>query len=184
MALKSTIFRMNLSLADVDRGLYQDFPLRLARHPSETDARLMLRVLAFAFAADERLEFGRGISTEDEPDLWRRSLDGRVEQWIELGTPEPERLRKACGRAEQVLLYAYGDRAVPVWWRKHAEALGRLNRLQVLQVGDAPLQALAAMLSPGVQLQCTINEGSALLVSGEQVVDITPTVLQSLAAAG
>jgi uncharacterized protein YaeQ len=182
MALKSTIFRIHLSLADVDRGLYQDFPLTVARHPSETDARLMLRVLAFALHADERLEFGRGISTADEPDLWRRSLDGRIEQWIELGTPEPERLRKACGRAEAVQVYAYGDRAVPVWWRRHGDALGRLERLRVLQFADAELRSLAAMLSPGLQLQCTLNEGNALLVGGGEVLEVAPAVLQAQAS--
>ncbi|HKK22067.1 MAG TPA: YaeQ family protein, partial [Pseudohaliea sp.] len=137
MALKATVARLTLQLADLDRQLYRDFPLTLARHPSETEARMMLRVLVFAFHADEKLEFGRGISTDDEPDLWLRNLDGTIDRWVELGTPEPERLKKACGRAERVLLYSYGDRAVPVWWSRHGPALERLRRLTVWQVPDA-----------------------------------------------
>jgi uncharacterized protein YaeQ len=178
VALKSTIFRLRLQLADIDRGVYQDFPLTVARHPSETDARLMLRVLAFALQADEQLAFGRGISTDDEPDLWQHSLDGQIERWIELGTPDPERLRKACGRAREVVLYAYGDRAVPVWLRRHGAALSRLERLRVWQVSDSECRALAELLAPGSSLQCTISEGSALLVAGDHAVNVTPLSLQ------
>ncbi|MFN2330158.1 MAG: YaeQ family protein [Chromatocurvus sp.] len=122
MAPKSAVFRLTLQLADLDRQLYRDFPLTIARHPSETDARMMLRVLAFALHADDPLAFGRGISNDDEPDLWLRALDGRIETWIELGAPDPDRLRKACGRSNRVLLYAYGDLAMPVWLRKHDTA--------------------------------------------------------------
>ena len=135
----------------------------------------MLRVLAFALNADDALAFGRGISTDDEPDLWLKSLDGTIETWIELGTPDPDRLRKACGRAHRVLLYTYGDRAVPVWLKKHETALARLNRLQIRQVGDAEMQALAAVFAPGMTLQCTISEGDALLVSGNDTLSVSPS---------
>jgi uncharacterized protein YaeQ len=178
MALKSSVLRLSLQLADLDRQRYQDFPLTLARHPSETEARLMLRVLAFALHADEQLGFGRGISTDDEPDLWLRGLDGSVHEWIDLGTPEPGRLRKACGRANRVFLYAYGDRAVPVWWKKHEEALARLDRLGVRQVRDADMQALADMAQPGATLQCTVSEGEALLVCGAHSLSIAPALLK------
>ncbi len=175
MALKSSVFRLTLQLADLNRQLYRDFPLTLARHPSETDARMMLRVLAFALHADDRLAFGRGISTDDEPDLWQRALDGTIETWIELGTPDPVRLRKACGRANRVLLYAYGDRAVPVWLKKHEAALARLDRLEILQVLDADMQALAGIFEPGMTLQCTIAEDTVMLTDGYQ---LTPIRLQ------
>ncbi|KGE02648.1 YaeQ family protein [Pseudohaliea rubra] len=178
MALKSTVVRLKLQLADLDRQLYQDFPLTLARHPSETAARMMLRVLAFAFHADEQLAFGRGISTDEDPDLWLKKLDGIIDSWIELGTPEPDRLKRACGRAGRVVLYAYGDRAVPVWWNKHEAVLSRLGRLTVLQVADAALQALAGAFQPGMTLQCTISEGEALLSWEGGSVTVAPGLLK------
>lgn len=179
MALKSSVFRLTLQLADLDRQIYRDFPLTVARHPSETDARMMLRVLAFALHADDQLAFGRGISTDDEPDLWLRALNGTIETWIELGVPDPDRLRKACGRAERVVLYAYGDRALPVWLKKHETVLGRLDRLQILQVRDTDMQALAAIFAPGMTLQCTVTEGEALLVSGDTSFTVAPEKLLS-----
>jgi uncharacterized protein YaeQ len=118
MALKATIFKAELSVADIDRGVYGDHTLTIARHPSETDERMMVRLLAFALHADERLEFGRGLSAEDEPDLVRRDLTGTLEQWIDVGLPDEREVRKACGRAREVIVYAYGGRAVPLWWDK------------------------------------------------------------------
>jgi len=103
MALKSTIFKAELSIADIDRGYYRDHALTIARHPSETDERMMMRILAFALHADDALEFGRGLSADDEPDVWRRDLTGAVEQWIEVGLPDERVVRKACGRARDVL---------------------------------------------------------------------------------
>src|SRR5688572_33449862 len=101
MATGSTIYRADLSIADMDRNYYADHSLTVARHPSETEERLMVRLLAFAVFAAADLEFGRGLSTDDEPDLWRRDLTGLVELWIEVGLPEEKWLRKACGRARQ-----------------------------------------------------------------------------------
>lgn len=177
MALKSTVYKFDLNVADLDRQVYGDFPLTLARHPSETEARMMLRLLVFAFNASEDLAFGRGISTDDEPDLWRKSLSGEIELWIELGTPDPERLRKACGRAAAVVLYCYGDRASPVWWAKHEKALQRLDRLRVYQVGDGSCDALAALANSGGQIQCTIESGEAWLSAADASVHVVPTRL-------
>lgn len=171
MALKSTVYRFDLNVADLDRQVYGDFPLTVARHPSETESRMMLRVLAFALHASENLEFGRGISTDDEPDLWRKSLTGDIELWIDLGTPDPERLRKACGRAEQVVLYCYGDRATPVWLEKHEKALRRFENLRIYQVSDSSLSELAAVARSGQPLQCMIE-------AGEVWISATGTSLQ------
>lgn len=132
----------------------------------------MLRVLAFALNAHEQLEFGRGISTDDEPDLWRKSLAGDIEQWIELGTPEPDRLKKASGRSDEVLLYCYGDRATPVWWDKHSDALSRLSRLRVIQVDDEAFNGLAHFAEPGLALQCTIDGETAWLSAGELSLEV------------
>ena len=177
MALKSTIYKAALNVADMDRHVYGDFNLTIARHPSETDERMMLRVLAFALNAHERLEFGRGISTDDEPDLWLKSLSGEIELWVDLGTPDESRLRKACGRAKQVVLYAYGGRAVPVWWEKTAGDLQRFDNLRVAVVDDGALRALAALASANMQLQCTIQDGEAMLTSGDASVQASPEIL-------
>ena len=177
MALKSTIFKAKLNVADMDRQVYGDFPLTIARHPSETDERMMLRILAFALNADQALEFGRGISTDDEPDLWHKSLAGEIELWIDLGTPDPSQLRKASGRARQVILYTYGKRAVPVWWEKHAAALERCNNLAIFEIPGDSCEALAAMATANMDLQCTISDGEAWLSSGEHSVGVRPKVL-------
>jgi len=122
MALKSTIFKADLQIADMDRNYYQGHSLTLARHPSETDERMMVRLLAFALFADERLEFGRGLSADDEPALWRKDLTGAIELWIEVGLPDERELRKACGRAERVVVLCYGGRGAELWWDRTARS--------------------------------------------------------------
>ena len=122
MAVGAKVHKVELQVSDLDRHHYGTHPLVLAQHPSETDERVMLRVLAYALFADERLEFGRGLSTDDEPDLWRRDLTGAIEQWIELGQPDESRVRKACGRAREVVVITYGGRAADLWWEKNAAA--------------------------------------------------------------
>ncbi len=181
MALKSTVYKFALNVADMDRQIYADHALTVARHPSETAERMMLRVLAFALHASDTLEFGRGISTDDEPDLWQRSLTGEIEVWIDLGTPEPDRLKKACGRAHNVTLYCYGDRAVPVWWDKHVKKLSSLGALQVFQVADADMAALGKMSEEGSDLQVSIQDGEAMVSAGSACERIAVTALQRFA---
>ena len=166
MALKSTIFKVELSIADVERGYYRDHSLRIARHPSETDERMMVRLLAFALHADEALEFGRGLSAEDEPDLWQRDLTGAIERWIDVGLPDEREVRKACGRARSVDILAYGGRAVELWWEG---ARARLERQEGLTVTEVPLdasRALAQLAGRSMRLQITIQEGHVLVVDG------------------
>lgn len=179
MALKSTIFKVRLNVSDLDRDVYGDFTLSVARHPSETDARMMLRVAVFALHAGPQLEFGRGISSDDEPDLWQRDLTGAIDAWIELGTPDPDRLRKACGRSQQVLLYAYGERALKVWWDKHAAALNRFDNLSIFGVSDAEYAELAALAAPGLSVQATVSGGELWLNSSERSVELKPQLLKA-----
>jgi uncharacterized protein YaeQ len=183
MALKSTIFKAALSIADIDRGYYRDHALTLARHPSETDERMMIRLLAFALHADERLAFGRGLSTEDEPDLWRRDLTGAVEQWIDVGLPDERDVRKACGRAAEVHVYAYGGRACALWWAKAGPALARLGRLAVHEVPHEASIALAKLASRTMDLQCTMQDGHVFVADGVRTVPVELTALKSLASA-
>lgn len=177
MALKSTIYKIQLNVADTDRQVYGDFALTVARHPSETDRRMMLRLLVFALHADEALVFGRGISTDDEPDLWQRDATGRIERWIELGNPDPDRLRKACSRSGRVTLYAYGERATPVWWDRHAAVLSRLDNLAIFTVDDQSASALESLASGTLRLQCTVSEGTAWFSDSDASVAVTPQCL-------
>ncbi|MCX2980349.1 YaeQ family protein [Halieaceae bacterium IMCC14734] len=180
MALKATIYKTALNVADMDRQVYADYALTVARHPSETDERMLMRILAFALHADQELEFGRGISTDDEPDLWRKQLTGDIELWIELGTPDESRLRKACGRAREVVLYCYGGRAVPLWWEKNAPLLQRFDNLKVLEIDTESSKQLALMAAPGMRLQASIMDGEVYISSEHAALDpvtIKPTVL-------
>jgi uncharacterized protein YaeQ len=174
MALKSTIFKANVNIADLDRHYYGEHALTLARHPSETDERMMMRLLAFLLFADERLEFGRGLSADDEPALWRKDYSGAIERWIEVGLPDERLLRKAAGRAAEVVVLAYGGRAAEVWWEKEGNALGRLANLHVLAIDAEQSTALTTLVERGMQLQCTIQDGQLWLTDGPRTVAIEP----------
>ena len=178
MALKSTIFKAELAVADIGRGQYGNHALTLARHPSETDERMMVRLLAFALNADDTLSFGKGLSTEDEPDLWRRDLTGAIELWIDVGLPDEKDVRKACGRARDVHVYAYGGRAVSLWWNKARERLDALPRLCVSEVPMESSQALAAMAARSMRLHCTIQEGNILFGDATTSISIDPVILK------
>lgn len=183
MALKSTIFKANLSVADMDRGYYGDHTLTIARHPSETDERMMVRLLAFALHAHDSLEFGRGISVDTEPDLWRKDLTGAIEQWIDVGLPDEKLLRKACGLARQVFVYSYGGRSAEVWWKQNCSRLENLANLTVFLFPDATTRALAALTQRSMALQCTIQEGELWLSCGEDTVSCRLNALKQPASA-
>ncbi len=172
MALKSTIFKAKLGVADMDRPYYGEHLLTLARHPSETDERLMVRLLAFALFADERLEFGRGISTDDEPALWLKDYSGDIRLWIEVGLPDERLVRKACGRADAVVVLAYGGRQVDAWWAKDGPAMARLDKLRVLVLDSEQSTALAALAARNMDLQCTIQDGQIWLTDGANTVAV------------
>jgi uncharacterized protein YaeQ len=170
MALKSTIFKAKLGVADLDRPYYGEHTLTLARHPSETDERMMARLLAFALFADERLEFGRGLSTEDEPALWLKDYSGDIRLWIEVGLPDERVVRKAAGRADAVVVLAYGGRLVDLWWNKEGKTLARLTKLRVLALDGEQSAALTALAERGMDLHCTIQDGQVWLTDGPTTV--------------
>lgn len=157
MALKSTIHRVELSIADIDRGYYHDHSLRIARHPSETEERMMVRLLAFAMHADPALAFGAGLSDVEEPDLWLRDDTGAIDLWIEVGLPDERRLRRACGRAARVVAISYGRNAA-LWWRQ-LPPLDRLDRLTVVELPVAATQELAGLVQRTMRLQANASEG-------------------------
>ena len=176
MAVKSTVYKCELQVNDLDRHYYQTHALTLARHPSETDERMMVRLLAFALNADPALEFGRGLSAEDEPDLWRRDLTGVIELWIEVGLPDVKSLRRAAGRARQVIVYAYGRAATP-WWSQNRADLGRIENLEVVALGAETTQALAALANRGMRLQCMIQDSAVSISDDETTIEVERTSL-------
>jgi uncharacterized protein YaeQ len=173
MALKSTIYKADLSVADLDRSLYADFPLTLALHPSETEERLMVRLTAFALFADEYLTFGPGISSPEEPDLWQRDLTGHIQRWIEIGHPDDKQIARACGRADEVVVVAYG-RGADIWWRQIESKLTRFDKLSVLRINDEACRDLKALVGRNMKLSATVQEGQVLLAGnvGSATVDI------------
>jgi len=177
MASGATIYRAELDLADIDRGVYGSHTLTLARHPSETEERLMLRLLAWAMHADPALEFGRGISTDEDPDLWLRRPDGTIALWIEVGLPDEKRLRRAAGRADAVVVIACGGRAVAPWWAKQGEGLSRIAGLRVLGIAQEHARELAALCNRGMRLHCTLQEGEILFGDATRTVRVIPGIL-------
>ncbi|MEK6787258.1 MAG: YaeQ family protein [Nitrospirota bacterium] len=172
MASNATIYKALLQIADMDRQHFQDHALTLARHPSETEERMMVRVLAFALHADEALSFGRGVGTEDEPALWQRDFTGAIDRWIEIGQPDEKTLRQACGRSKQVIVYAYGARSAEVWWANQGPSLDRLKNLMVTLLPMESVRALAAMAKPTMQLEWTIQDGHIWIADGTQTLHL------------
>lgn len=177
MALKATIFKANLHIADMDRHHYDSYQLTLARHPSETDKRMMARLAVFALNAHPQLSFTKGISTKDEPDLWLRTDSGEILSWIELGQPEEKRLRQACGSAGNVTLYCYHDRAASVWWNQMQANVQRFNNLKIVQFSDDSLLLLETICQKNMNLHCTIQDGTLSISDEHYNVDIFPAQL-------
>jgi len=177
MALKSTIFKADLQIADMDRQYYGTHALTIARHPSETDERMMVRILAYALHADESLAFGKGLSADDEPDLWQKDLTGAIERWIEVGQPDERRILKACGRAAHVIVYSYSGTS-SIWWSQIAARLRRAKNLSVLHLAPADSQALARLAQRNMQLQCTIQDAQIWMNSGGETLALHLTAVK------
>jgi uncharacterized protein YaeQ len=172
MALNATICKAALHIADMDRPYYGDHALTIARHPSETDERMMVRVLAFVRHAHEALSFGKGLSTEDEPDLCQKDLTGAIELWIDVGQPDEKSVRKACGRAKQVIIYTYGGRSADLWWEQSRATLERSKNLTVVNLPADASRALAALAQRDMDLQCTIQDGQIWISDRNDTVQI------------
>ena len=173
MALKATIFKADLQIADMDRNYYQNHALTLARHPSETDERMMVRLLAFALNADEHLRFTRGLSQDDEPDLWQHSLNGEITLWVETGQPDEKRIRKGCARSERVIVYCFQHRSASVWWKQISAKLERFSHLSVFKLPEEVSEQLASLAQRNMDLQCTIQEGEIWLSNEDTSIQFT-----------
>lgn len=182
MALKATVFKASLQIADMERHYYQDHSLTLAQHPSETDERMMVRLLAFALHAHEYLEFGQGMTDDEEADLWRRDLTGAIELWIDVGIPDEKLIRKACGRADEVMVYCYGGRTAEMWFAQNKSQFERQKNLTVVNLPIETTTELAGLAQRTMSLQCTIQDGQVWLSDGDVSVQVEREVFKPAGA--
>ncbi|WP_455219977.1 YaeQ family protein [Kaarinaea lacus] len=178
MALKSTIYKARLHIADLDRHYYHDHHLTIAKHPSETDERMMLRILVFALHAHKDLQFTKGLSTDNEPDLWQKNFNGDIKIWIELGQPDEKRIRKACGLSQQVIVYCYSGSSAELWWKQNHARLQRFQNLAVYKLSADAGKELAGLMQRSMQLHCNIQDGNCWLGDGETNVEVKPIHLE------
>jgi uncharacterized protein YaeQ len=177
MALKATIFKADLSISDMSRNYYHDRSITLARHPSENDERMMVRLLVFALHASDSLTFGDKIGNDDEPDLWQRDLTGAIDLWIDVGQPDEKEVKKACGRARQVFVYPYAGHSTTVWWNQAKAVLEKVRNLSVIALPPDAAGALAKLAERSMKLQCTIQDGQVWLGNGSETVHVEMTKL-------
>ena len=184
MAIKATIFKASLQIADMDRNVYGDHALTIARHPSETDERMLIRVLAFALnvpASNDNggLELAKSLWDTDEPDLWQKDLTGQIVHWIDVGQPDEKRLMKASGRARRVSVLSFSA-STAVWWRGIENKITRARNLTVWQIDAAAAQALSELAQRTMQLQVTVQDGTLWIADATRTVEITPIKLYPL----
>lgn len=178
MALSSTIFKAQLDLSDLNRNIYGSYKLTLARHPSENDQRMMLRLLAFALYADEQLAFTKGISTTEEPDLWVKNYSGEIELWIDLGLPDEKRIRQAHSNSKNVIIFAYGDRSITTWRQQMDASIRRFPALKIFHVSDEDLKQLSTLADKNMQLHCSIQDDEVFIGNDSQSLQIKITAVE------
>lgn len=174
MAQNATIYKVELSVADMDRHYYDSHKLTVAKHPSETEERMMLRLLAFALNAHEQLEMTKGISTEDEPDIWQKSLSGELDLWVNLGQPSEKVIRQSCSKSRAVIVYCYGGKAAEIWWDKMKSGATRFDNLQVVSFSEQDCRALGAQANRSMRMQVNIQDGEVMVSVDDQILYVTP----------
>lgn len=174
MATKATIHKALLNIANMDTNYYNEHNLTLALHPSETELRLMARVVAFILNANDDLVFCKGISEDDEPDLWEKDLDGSIKLWIDLGQPDEKRIKKACGRSDKVIIYTYQENMATPWFKQLENSINRFKNLSVIHLDfEEDLQELAKR---SMVLQCNISDEELTLISDDKSVTINQKI--------
>jgi uncharacterized protein YaeQ len=181
MAQNATIYKVELSVSDMDRHYYETHKLTVAKHPSETDERLMVRIVAFALNAHEHLEMTKGLSTDDEPDIWQKSLSGELDVWVALGLPSEKVMRQSCSKADKVIVYPYGGRTAEMWWDKIKNSTTRFDNLQVINFSESDTGALAKLASRAMKLQINIQDGDVMVSVDDSIVYVTPVKWKSAA---
>ncbi len=181
MAIKATIYKARVQLADMDRNCYRDQDVMIARHPSETDERMLIRLLAFALnlPTDDdqgRLELAKDMWDADEPALWQKDFTGEIQHWIEVGQPEDKRLMQASSRSGRVSVYCFSASAAQ-WWKTIATKITRAQNLTVWQVPPAQSQALAALVDRSMKLEVTVQDGTVWVGDRKTSVEVSPVRL-------
>ncbi|MFX0546556.1 YaeQ family protein [Roseovarius sp. S1116L3] len=179
MAQNATIYKVELSVSDMDRHYYETHKLTVAKHPSETDERLMVRIVAFALNAHEHLEMTKGLSTDDEPDIWQKSLSGELDVWVALGLPSEKVIRQSCSKATKVVIYPYGGRTAEMWWDKIKNSTTRFDNLHVMNFSETDTGALAKLVSRAMKLQVNIQDGDVMVGVDDSIVYVTPVKWKS-----
>ena len=174
MALKATICKAQIQLSDMDRHYYEPLNLTIAQHPSETNVRMMVRLIAFILNAHEQLQFTKGLCADDEPEIWQKNLSDEIDVWIDLGLPEERRIRKACSRAKQVIIYTYGGTAVDQWWQRTKNKVNRFDHLTVINMPQEQVEALAQMAQRNMAFQCSVQDGEIWLSDEQTSVTLAP----------
>jgi uncharacterized protein YaeQ len=187
MAAKATISKATIQLSDIDRGVYGDYPMTIARHPSETDERMLIRLLAFALnvPADTdhgALEFAKDMWDADEPGLWQKNFTGYIEHWIEVGQPDEKRLLRATSRVGRVSVYSFSS-STPTWWKGIESKLTRARNLTVWQIPSVQSEALAALAQRSMELQVTVQDGAIWVGDGTRSIEVAPQLLYGNSAA-
>jgi len=176
MAKSATIFKLELQISDLDRAYYQTHDLTIACHPSETEQRMMVRVLAFALYASEHLSFTKGLCVDDEPEIWDKDYSDVIHTWIDLGQVDEKRIKKALGRAKQVVIFTYAGNKSQTWWSQNQSKLEAYKNLSIIHIIPDEVEALSALVSRTMNLQCTIQDGEIWLSSPEQNINILPII--------
>lgn len=172
MALKSTIFKLDLNVSDMDRHYYATHQLTIARHPSETDERMMLRIAIFALHAHDRLVFTKGLSSVDEPDLWQKSYTDEIDFWIDLGQPDEKRIRQACGKAKSVHIYCYATKSALIWWDQISKKVQRFDNLKIHHISEDVTSGLVTLTKKIMELQCIVQDGVMWLGDTQQSIEV------------
>lgn len=178
MALKSTIYKAELQVSDIDNNRYQNHSITLAMHPSETEERMMIRLLAFALNADSDLKFGKGLSNEEDAALWKKDLTDHIQLWIDVGLPDEKRVKRASHKADAVRIYCYGERTAPIWWQQNKRAISQFSNVQVIRVSDQTREELQQLCQRTMRLHCNIMDNVMTLGDDKHSVNIDIEVLQ------
>ena len=181
MAQNATVYKVDLSVSDMDRHYYETHKLTVAKHPSETDERLMVRIVAFALNAHESLAMTKGLSVDDEPDIWQKGLSGELDVWVALGLPSEKVVCQSCSKAERVIVYPYGGRTAEIWWDKIKDSTTRFDNLEVVNFSEKDTVELARLANRTMKLQINIQEGDLMVSAGDDIVYVSPLRWKSAA---